>query len=95
MTNQEILTKAITLAIENSWRPLENGIEIENPITDKVINNDPRLYIYSHDFAKALWGEDGVGLAQGGSGKLGWQYYLSHMVIATDPIKYLGENLKF
>lgn len=50
--------------------------------------------IFNHDFAKALWGED-AGYDQGsGLGELyGWQYHLQQMVIADDPIQYLGEHI--
>jgi len=55
--------------------------------------------------AKALWGEaiplysqelKERGFSRGGSGQvttIGWQYHLQSMVIAPDPIKYLGENI--
>jgi len=62
--------------------------------------------LFNHDFAKALWGEPkaSVSIAIGGSyviptekpiqaGNFGWQYHLQQMVIADDPIKYLGANL--
>lgn len=63
--------------------------------------------IYSHDFAKALWGNAKIGgriEGMGGTGNIktevwtvggtpAWQYHLQNMVIADDPIKYLGENL--
>ena len=64
--------------------------------------------IFNHDFAKALWGDwnivetgriynadgslDGAGTVTSFSGKI-WQYHLQQMVIAEDPIKYLGEHL--
>lgn len=51
--------------------------------------------IFNHDFAKALWGE--ATYHDSGSemlvDKLGWQDHLKQMVIANDPIKYLGEHL--
>lgn len=59
--------------------------------------------IFNHDFAKALWGGDKVlmgsapnHLEEDGTLWLGgelWKYHLQHMVIADDPIKYLGEHL--
>jgi hypothetical protein len=61
-----------------------------------------------HHFAKALWGESSrmhryrespkVSDAYGAAAKYfnlrqaDWQYHLQQMVIAEDPIKYLGEN---
>jgi len=56
--------------------------------------------IFNHDFAKALWG--GGVYANFYAGKhgdtidfkgLNWQGHLINMVIADDPIKYLGENI--
>lgn len=60
--------------------------------------------IFNHDFAKALWGEeyyaddtfDGNGVAIKYIAEWSlpeWQYRLQQMVIANDPIKYLGDNL--
>jgi hypothetical protein len=62
--------------------------------------------IFNHDFAKALWGEGteselvmhSGGLLNYKSHKVEtyqdrWQYHLQRMVIADNPIQYLGENL--
>lgn len=67
------------------------------------------VYCPPHDFARALWGEDkhdaDVGTYDvewnrcsrcGGNDLLidyCWQYYLMQMVIADDPIAYLGSTL--
>lgn len=62
--------------------------------------------IYRHDFAEALWCEqqdcylldehdrwfDQDGLAAEFIGKQ-WQFHLQNMVLADDPIAYLGDNL--
>lgn len=54
--------------------------------------------IFSHDFAKSIWPEPTSkrymffkALASDYSFR--WQYHLQQMVIASDPIKYLGEHL--
>jgi hypothetical protein len=53
--------------------------------------------IFNHDFAKALWGECTTWFNnQYGPGivpKDGYQFHLQQMVIADDPIAYLGENI--
>lgn len=62
--------------------------------------------IFNHEFAKALWGEeekkDAVGGSFTGGGvggwaevvtKHGWQHHLKEMVVAENPIDYLGKNL--
>jgi len=55
--------------------------------------------IFDHDFAKCLWGDyntDYLLYYQFTAIEphlLAWQYHLQQMVIAEDPIKYLGENI--
>lgn len=61
--------------------------------------------IFNHNFAKALWGEekdyarhmflfkDGTTWYEYDNTISSWQYHLQQMVIADDPIKYLGEHL--
>lgn len=63
--------------------------------------------IFNHQFAKALWGEElhhetfvvpkELNKRFAGTRNLDikpmWQYHLREMVIADDPIKYLGENI--
>lgn len=58
--------------------------------------------IFDHDFAKALWGHEPVGASVAYDYTNGrhyntpvpkWEAYLQQMVIAEDPIKYLGENI--
>ena len=67
-----------------------------------------RDIIYDQDFARALWGEEESSYAtEGGYTAVYparreweepdmipvWQYHLQQIVIADDPIKYLGENI--
>lgn len=58
--------------------------------------------LYSHDFAKALWGNSlnvevtiHHNMDFGSTTKVyeGWEYMLQQMVIADDPVKYLGDHL--
>jgi hypothetical protein len=64
--------------------------------------------LFNHDFAKALWGEippiethqelnrfnDNMDLKfRYVQGTTMWEYHLQQMVIAEDPIKYLGEHI--
>lgn len=57
------------------------------------------LYLPPHDFAKALWGKnpmwsnDPMGAYNDSPKEENWQHHLQQMVIAEDPIKYLGENI--
>lgn len=69
MSNKEILKKAIEKAVKNGWSYKVNfGKLYEKVGEDLVILTDPlTLYsisfalntiIFSHDFAKAFWGEE-------------------------------------
>lgn len=64
---------------------------------DISIMHNLESIIYSHDFAKALWGEctDWVEPIRGEYRvpQNGYEHHLQQMVIADDPICYLGENL--
>ena len=128
MTNKEILEKAIQKAIEGGWdggpfRPLHLNLNKWRFDSDYdafgvgeyeyEIWVEPCEYMFNHEFAKALWGEekawyyveytdnkahphsptdwldiDGVGIDVEK-----WQWKLQQMVVADDPIKYLGENI--
>jgi hypothetical protein len=89
MTNQQILEKAIKKAELNGW----SGIAIPNSFLYGYLTFP--LIIFSHDFAKALWGEDRyeVGTDHNQIKVHGWKWHLKNMVVAEDPINYLGENM--
>jgi hypothetical protein len=58
----------------------------------------PQRFIFNHEFAKALWGEEIVHVQPdlsipGVYESPLWKQRLMDMVVAEDPIKYLGENL--
>lgn len=54
MTNQAILEKAITKAIENGW--LDDGYTPAT-LAENALSGEGYGFIYHHDFAKALWGD--------------------------------------
>ena len=95
MTSQEILEKAIQKA-------RDKGLIIDY-ISKKevVIYSDgngviPLEYlIYNKDFAKAIFGEEKVQSIMCATEHFipRWQYHLQMMVVANDPIKYLGSNI--
>ena len=103
MTNQAILEKAVHKAIENGWDNSSLSGDWEEDV------NNYKLFIYDHDFAKAIWpagrcicGEthNRGGIIEIGPGKTtlhelekDWQYHLQQMVISEDPIQYLGEHI--
>jgi len=95
-TDKEILEQAIQKAIDGGWdhhvisRPGSfTAIEISNSFS--LIYDQPFETIFNHDFAKAFWGEHDNQMAM--TAQPNWQYHLQQMVIADDPIKYLGENI--
>lgn len=88
MNNIEILHKAIKKAEYNGWEGMIN------PMDSLLLATYP-LIIFSHDFAKAFWGETMVD-DFGNNVKYGilkWQYHLKCMVIWQAPLKYLEKFL--
>ncbi len=106
MNKEEIIKKAIQKAIDNGWRPV--GIDVEHPLAVETITSMPlELVVFNKDFTKALWGEElhhetfivpkELSKRFAGTTDLSvkpiWQYHLQQIVIADDPIAYLGDNL--
>lgn len=108
MSSKDILEKVIQKAIEGGWiiddvrfsgdMTVESVCDwFDDDHGDLSVNN----LIWRHDFAKALWGDkpvklpwyDAIGAAINGEDERTWQYHLQQLVIAEDPIKYLGEHL--
>ena len=67
---------------------------------------EPCEYIFDHNFAKALWGSKKYArpflidahaivdcICPTMKTQKNYEYHLQQMVIADDPIKYLGENI--
>ena len=97
MLPKEILEQAITKAIAGGWiSPLMPEWSV------KEIVKGGEYDIFNHEFAKALWGNHlkvagfyKHNIDNGNTGFIleGWQYHLQQMVIADDPIQYLGDNI--
>lgn len=102
MSDGEVLEKAIQKAIDNGWDILSStersGFNVgpsyyggwfvqwsDDPEDENTLIESDIEVIFNHDFAKALWGE--------APKRPGWQYHLQQMVVADDPIKYLGDSL--
>ena len=90
MTNEQILKKAIEKAAKNGFcKEAETLIE-------KFSTND---IIFSHDFAKAFWGERDMitaveeGTWAGAKIQPFWQYHLQQMVLEEEPLLYLKKFL--
>jgi hypothetical protein len=94
--NKEILEKAIQKAIDGGW----NMGMVDWPRYLSVGGN-PKELIFQHDFAKALWGERDHACLMDYTedhehcceSVNEYEYHFQQMVIADDPIKYLGENI--
>ena len=104
MTNKEILQKAIDKAIDGGWeqeQPTFSGRPEWPNIHIRADDYSPKDIIFNHEFAKALWGDELCYVAlPGQSGEKRkevqipkWQAQLQQMVIAENPLKYLGDNL--
>lgn len=110
MTNEEILEKAIEKAIKGGIpssggykKMIEDGMIVMLVVMGAYYNT-----IFSHDFAKAFWGNweciyrklMGVvpipfeDATQRGSGVRIWQYHLQRMVLEEEPLKYLEKFLE-
>lgn len=55
MDDEQILEKAIEKAEKNGWKEGKNQLLYQKNYGGKL----PLILIYSHDFAKAFWGEEG------------------------------------
>ncbi len=105
MSDKEILEKAIQKAIDGGWKQPE--VPVVFIVGDSDGNNDitreAYWLIYSHDFAKALWGEErDLQMADDyfcqeahtvHTDLPSYKWHLQNMVVSDDPIKYLGENI--
>ncbi len=112
---ETILKKAIEKAVANGYDfiLIDKEVDGHSLWTLMTGGNDsgPQypLIIFSHDFAKAFWGKEGIskyGYTQkeydkhqtiDGSGWMekqkAWKHHLQQMVLEKDPIKYLEKFL--
>lgn len=96
MTKQQILRKALNKAKDNGWK------------STWLLPEGDTVYsvIFSHDFAKAFWGDDYVcsdccqplstKACQGSSHSFSvraWQIHLQKLVLEEEPLLYLKRFL--
>ena len=107
MTNKEILKKAIGVANKNGYEFFYEdiipkiSIKQPDPVTNEliaglVLETYAPIIIFSHDFAKAFWGEEKECVGSDKSGvvyKKAWRKHLSKMVLEEEPLKYLERFL--
>lgn len=99
MTNEEILKTALEkVSFNEEVRELFEKMDI----TLMVETRSYFALIFSHDFAKAFWGNQGgrktAEYNEDWSFRYiyipDWQYHLQQMVLEEDPIKYLERFLE-
>lgn len=111
MSNQQILERAIQKAIDGGWDGDTRdhiGVHAETFQEGMISGISIEEVIFSHDFAKALFGFHqqniyDIGVCTKCGMKLEGERYgledycayshLQEMAIADDPIKYLGQNI--
>lgn len=108
MTSEETITFALRKAERNGFTVPKNWIILRNGniLKGQATRGTPyQMIIFSHEFAKAFWGEEILFIDP--YGKYGydgdcqtcliklpaWQYYLQQMVIEKNPLKYLKQFL--
>jgi len=112
MTNEQIIKKAIEKAIKNGWRDwaydevvirsdgqfqLQSSEADLEPLRFASIND----IIFSHDFAKAIWGEKVIEVEVNcqtdtyqvyeATNVIAWEHHLQHMVLSKEPLEYLED----
>ena len=106
MTTEEILEKAISKATDRGW---DGTITNHYFTLYDFKGTYTEPFIFNHNFAKALWpatveidtepeyaeGDQEIGGIPWNTHETveAWSYHLQQMVLAEDPIKYLGENI--
>lgn len=96
MTNTEILKVVLEKAINKGYKPVENlGNALFDATCDMLIIKDLyRAIIFSHDFAKAFWGERETQFSFPITViNESWEYHLQQMVLEREPLKYLEKFL--
>ena len=94
MTQEAKLQKIIEKALENGWKDIVSRLVVED-ILQEVHECGCSEILFSHSFAKAIWGEERV------TGLTGdeyyeypnWQHHIQQAVISDDPIDYYYKNM--
>ncbi len=96
MSNEEILKLAIQKALDNGfswstgdWKILNKPIKYDDSHVFTGWSVTAYSIIFSHDFAKAFFGEGWLH----GHGEHIWKVRLKEMVLQEHPIKYLEQFL--
>ena len=100
MTNEQILKQVIEKAEKNSSKGIMSGLikigyKLYWSSYVKGTKDIPEAYyglIFSHDFAKAFWGEEEI-MQEERFTMPKWKTELQQMVLEKDPIQYLKKFL--
>jgi len=101
MSKEEILKKVIWKAVKNGFsvyaRNLKNG-SLDDRSMDEIIYSirdeiSDYQIIFSHDFAKAFFGEKEQDSGVNPFRNSGWEYHLQQMISEEEPLKYLEKFL--
>jgi len=104
MIDEEIVIKAIEKAHENGYDWKKKGVGVAHLGEKYYIDHiwcALETIIYSHEFAKAFWGEERVsdswysdwnGITCLGAYNV-WQVELQRMILEKEPIKYIEKFL--
>jgi hypothetical protein len=94
---REILKQVIEQAVSNGWTG-GDAIWVNDDGEIDWSSSEIRCYrdiIFSHDFAKAFWGDENFGrMGQYEPTLEMWQYHLQQMVLEEEPLKYLAQFLE-
>ena len=93
MTGEQIFKQAIEKAVKGGW---SSGYEKFPHLIDELIEKvSYQSVIFSHDFAKAFWGEEEIQVGEGYMTGLQpmWEHQLINMVLEPEPLKYLEKFL--
>lgn len=97
MTDNEILTMAVEKAMKNGFNAWGGVASAGLPCGQSGPESDePCIYttIFSHDFAKAFWGEEPQVYDTDQMPVLKhWEHRLQIMVLRSEPLKYLEQFL--
>ncbi len=94
---RKILKQVIEIAIANGWDyqqdvqfyKLAGGLKSITRLERFAERENPHEFIFRHDFAQALFGEELLHTGYGDD--YAWRHHLKAMVISPSPIQYLRE----
>jgi hypothetical protein len=104
LSDKQIIEKAIVKAFKpTTVHDIVISVNNKDIVFNKfghIVNLTAYEIIFSHDFAKAFWGEEIVrdtiwfdGVEADDRSMPAWQYHLQEMVLWEEPLKYLEKFL--